>query len=176
MSENFSYKELLKKGIELESCGMSDVAKDIYVTFVQENSICLMGEDRVDVLVLMYGSRVYEGITTWNEAVERAYMGLLGKCFLTQLYAAYQSKWRFSNASGSGKTNKNVSKFFEWLKTGVTKSFDLRANSECIINAEKGLKASSDFNVIVSSDIRCEGSFVRLMCQIASVNINSVKQ
>ena len=172
MSENFAYTNLLKKGIELESCGMGDVARDIYVTFVRENAMCTMGSDRVDVLALMYGNGIYEGVTTWAAAVNHAYMALLGKRFLLQLYEGHENTWRFSTAGASGK---KVNEFFAWLKTGVPKRFDLKAHSECMIAAINELNRSSSINVTVSSDILRETSFISRVCKIASVDLNSIK-
>lgn len=177
MSTCFLYTDLLEKGLELESCGMTDIAKEIYVSFVRGNAVCQIGKDTVDILEILYGLNVYNGVVSSAKALDYAYMALCGKRFLLDLYTSYGSKWQFVSGSASGiKNADDMTKFFHWLNTGTSRSFNLEKDSNRIMVARKSLKKEQGILINTRETIARDLDFLGAICEIAKIDRRIIVQ
>lgn len=177
MSTCFEFTDLLEKGLEIESCGMTDVAGKIYVTFVRGNAECHIGKDTFDVLKLLYGPDIYNGNMTAPKAVDYAYMALCGKRFLLDLYTTYGNTWRFaSNNSAGSKNADSMTAFFHWLGSGTTRNFNLEKDSNRIMMAGKNVKKERDVIIHTGETFTLNVEFLDAVCRIAKVDKRFITQ
>ena len=107
-------KELIELGAKLELAGRTEVAAELYLTYIKELARL---DDGQDVLEWLYGSNVYEyAPARYAAAVEWGFIALAATEMMKVVRARFPSSdW----TTETGRVDSAVSAFFTW-QSGAT--------------------------------------------------------